>query len=107
MKTSLVSREVIADSVELVGRGHMFDAIIGIGACDKTLPGLAMALVRLNIPGILLYGGPLKPGHFPDKEDTIRSVFHAAGVPATGQISDGEVNELGKRARPGGSGRSS
>ncbi|MCC2628623.1 MAG: ilvD, partial [Thermomicrobiales bacterium] len=59
MKASLVSREVIADSVELVARGHMFDAIIGIGACDKTLPGLAMALVRLNIPGILLYSGSI------------------------------------------------
>ena len=62
MKTSLVSREVIADSVELVARGHMFDAIIGLGACDKTLPGLSMALARLNIPGFLLYGGTILPG---------------------------------------------
>ena len=80
MKASLVSREVIADSVELVARGHMFDAIIGIGACDKTLPGLAMALVRLNIPGILLYSGSIMPGHFHDKEVTICSVYEAIGA---------------------------
>jgi dihydroxy-acid dehydratase len=94
MKASLISREVIADSVELVARGHMFDAIIGIGACDKTLPGLAMALVRLNIPGILLYSGSIMPGHFHDKEVTIRSVYEAIGANAAGKMSDEELIEL-------------
>ena len=101
MKASLVSREVIADSVELVARGHMFDAIIGIGACDKTLPGLAMALVRLNIPGILLYSGSIMPGHFHDKEVTIRSVYEAIGANAAGKMSDEELIELENVACPG------
>src|SRR5262245_54317701 len=79
MKASLISREMIADSVELVGRGHMFDAIVGIGACDKTLPGLAMALVRLDVPAVLLYGGSIMPGPFHDEEVTIRSVDEAHG----------------------------
>jgi dihydroxy-acid dehydratase len=101
MKASLVSREVIADSVELVARGHMFDAIIGIGACDKTLPGLAMALVRLNIPGILLYSGSILPGHFHGKEVTIRSVYEAIGANAAGKMSDEELIELENVACPG------
>ncbi|MBA3450775.1 MAG: dihydroxy-acid dehydratase [Chloroflexia bacterium] len=101
MKTSLVSREVIADSVELVARGHMFDAVIGIGACDKTLPGLAMALVRLNVPGILLYSGSIMPGHFHDKEVTIRSVYEAIGANAAGKMSDEELIELENVACPG------
>ena len=101
MKASLVSREVIADSVELVARGHMFDAIIGIGACDKTLPGLAMALVRLNIPGILLYSGSIMPGHFHGKEVTIRSVYEAIGANAAGKMSDEELIELENVACPG------
>ncbi len=101
MKASLVSREVIADSVELVARGHMFDAIIGIGACDKTLPGLAMALVRLNIPGLLLYSGSIMPGHFHDKEVTIRSVYEAIGANSAGKLSDEELIELENVACPG------
>ncbi|MDP9366018.1 MAG: dihydroxy-acid dehydratase [Chloroflexota bacterium] len=101
MKTSLVSREVIADSVELVGRGHMFDAIIGIGACDKTLPGLAMALVRLDVPGLLLYGGSIMPGHFHGKEVTIRSVYEAIGANAAGKMSDEDLKELEDVACPG------
>ena len=101
MKASLISREVIADSVELVARGHMFDAIIGIGACDKTLPGLAMALVRLNIPGILLYSGSILPGHFHDKEVTIRSVYEAIGANAAGKMSDEDLIELENVACPG------
>ena len=64
MKASLVSREVIADSIELVGRGHMFDAIVALVGCDKTIPGAAMALIRLNVPGIVLYGGSIAPGRF-------------------------------------------
>jgi dihydroxy-acid dehydratase len=101
MKASLISREVIADSVELVARGHMFDAIIGIGACDKTLPGLAMALVRLNIPGILLYSGSILPGHFHGKEVTIRSVYEAIGANAAGKMSDEDLIALENVACPG------
>jgi dihydroxy-acid dehydratase len=101
MKTSLVSREVIADSVELVGRGHMFDAIIGLGACDKTLPGLAMALARLNVPGILLYGGTILPGTFQDHEVTIRSVYEAIGANAAGKMSDEDLRALEDVACPG------
>ena len=100
MKTSLVSREVIADSVELVGRGHMFDAMIGLGACDKTLPGLAMALARLNIPGFLLYGGTILPGEFHGKEVTIRSVYEAIGANAAGKMSDEELHRAGERRLP-------
>ncbi|HEV2108108.1 MAG TPA: dihydroxy-acid dehydratase [Thermomicrobiales bacterium] len=101
MKTSLVSREVIADSVELVGRGHMFDAIIGLGACDKTLPGLAMALARLNVPGLLLYGGTILPGYFQDHEVTIRSVYEAIGANAAGKMSDEDLRALEDVACPG------
>src|SRR5918997_111905 len=101
MKASLVSREVIADSVELVARGHMFDAIIGIGACDKTLPGLAMALARLNVPGFLLYGGTIMPGYWRDHEVTIRSVYEAIGANAAGKMSDEELIELENVACPG------
>jgi dihydroxy-acid dehydratase len=101
MKASLISREVIADSVELVARGHMFDAIVGIGACDKTLPGLALALVRLNIPSVLLYGGSIMPGHFHDKEVTIRSVYEAIGANSAGKLTDEELIELENVACPG------
>ena len=91
MKTSLVSREVIADSVELVARGHMFDAVVGIGACDKTLPGLALALARLDVPGILLYSGSILPGDFHGKEVTIRSIYEAIGANSAGKLSDEEL----------------
>src|SRR5688500_14547130 len=84
MKTSLIAREVIADSVELAARGHMFDAVIGLGACDKTLPALSLALARLNIPGFLLYGGTILPGEVEVngemKEATVRSVYEAIGA---------------------------
>ncbi len=101
MKTSLISREVIADSVELVGRGHMFDAVVGIGACDKTLPGLAMALVRLDVPGILLYGGSILPGFHKGEEVTIRHVYEAIGANAAGKMSDEELKEIENVACPG------
>jgi dihydroxy-acid dehydratase len=101
MKSSLISREVIADSVELVARGHMFDAIVGIGACDKTLPGLAMALIRLNVPSVLLYGGSIMPGHFHDKEVTIRSVYEAIGANSAGKMSDEDLIALENVACPG------
>ncbi len=101
MKTSLVSRKIIADSVELVGRGHMFDAIIALGACDKTLPGLTMALVRLNVPSFILYGGTIMPGYFDGHEVTIRSVFEAIGANAAGTMSDAKLKALEDVACPG------
>ena len=101
MKTSLVSREVIGDSVELVARGHMFDAIVGIGACDKTLPGLAMALARLDVPGILLYSGSILPGDFHGKEVTIRSIYEAIGANSAGKLSDEELWAMEDVACPG------
>src|SRR5438445_4386309 len=77
MKASLVSRDVIADSIELVGRGHMFDGIIALVACDKTIPGAAMALLRLNVPGLVLYGGAIMPGHLNGSSPTIQDGFGA------------------------------
>src|ERR687896_38241 len=79
MKTSLVSREIIADSIELVGRGHMFDAVIALSGCDKTIPGTVMALARLNLPSVMLYGGSISPGHLNGKEI---SPMHDSEVPA-------------------------
>ena len=101
MKTSLTSREVIADSVELVGRGHMFDGIIALGACDKTLPGLAMAVTRLNVPSLLLYGGTIMPGEWHGKEVTVQSVFEAIGANAAGKLSDEDLADLENHACPG------
>ena len=79
MKASLVSREVIADSIELVARGHMFDGIVALVACDKTIPGAAMALLRLNVPGVVLYGGTIMPGRYKGRDITIQDVFEAVG----------------------------
>src|SRR6201986_1765013 len=79
MKASLVSREVIADSIELVARGHMFDGIVALVACDKTIPGAAMALLRLNIPGVIMYGGTIMPGHYKGRDLTVLDVFEAVG----------------------------
>ena len=101
MKASLVSREVIADSIELVARGHMFDGIVALVACDKTIPGAAMALLRLNIPGIVLYGGSILPGHYKGKDITVQDVFEAVGAHATGKISDFELLEIENHACPG------
>src|ERR1700759_1218563 len=75
MKTSLVSREVIADSIELVGRGHLFDAVIALSGCDKTIPGTVMALARLNVPAVMLYGGSIPPGRYGGHDVTIQDVF--------------------------------
>ena len=85
MKTSLVSREVIADSIELVARGHLFDAIVALVGCDKTIPGAAMALARLDVPGVLLYGGSILPGRYKGADVTILDVFEAVGAHAAGQ----------------------
>src|SRR5512137_417747 len=84
MKASLVSRETIADSIELVARGHMFDGVIALVACDKTIPGGAMALLRLNVPGLVLYGGTILPGHHKGRDITIQDVFEAVGANAAG-----------------------
>src|ERR1700676_5606352 len=101
MKASLVSREVIADSIELVARGHMFDGIVALVACDKTIPGAGMALLRLNIPGLVLYGGSILPGHYKGVDLTIMDVFEAVGANACGRISDQELLEIENRACPG------
>jgi dihydroxy-acid dehydratase len=101
MKASLVSREAIADTIELVARGHMFDGIIALVACDKTIPGGAMALLRLNVPGLVLYGGTILPGYHNGKALTIQDVFEAVGANAAGRISDGELLAIENRACPG------
>jgi len=101
MKTSLISREVIADSIELVTRGHMFDAVICLVGCDKTAPGAAMALARLNIPGMLLYGGSIAPGRYRGRDITIQDVFEGVGAAAAGKITDAELTELEDAACPG------
>jgi dihydroxy-acid dehydratase len=101
MKASLVSREVIADSIELVARGHMFDGIVALVACDKTIPGAAMALLRLNTPGVVLYGGSIMPGHYHGRDLTVQDVFEAVGANAAGKISDAELLAIENAACPG------
>src|SRR2546426_8091292 len=101
MKTSLISREVIADSIELVARGHMFDGIVALVACDKTIPGAAMALLRLNIPGVVLYGGTIMPGKHNGRDISIQDVFEAVGAHACGRISDAELLDIEDHACPG------
>jgi dihydroxy-acid dehydratase len=101
MKTSLVSREVIADSIELMARGYQFDAIVTVAACDKTIPGAVMALARLDIPGVLLYGGSIAPGRWHDKDVTIVELFEALGAHAAGKMSDEELKSLEDVVSPG------
>jgi dihydroxy-acid dehydratase len=101
MKTSLVSREVIADSIELVGRGHYFDAVVALSGCDKTIPGTVMALARLNVPAVMLYGGSIPPGRFQGHDVTIQDVFEAVGAHAAGTMTDAELAELESVASPG------
>jgi dihydroxy-acid dehydratase len=101
MRASLVSREVIADSIELVTRGNLFDALIVLVGCDKTIPGGAMALARLNIPGLILYGGSIAPGHFQGHSVTIQDVFEAVGAHARGSMTDAQLKELECSACPG------
>ena len=101
MKTSLVSREVIADSIELTVRGYQFDAVVALSACDKTIPGAVMALVRLDIPSLMLYGGSIAPGRFRGKDVTIVDLFEAIGAHAAGNISDEDLRELEDVASPG------
>ncbi len=101
MKASLVSREVVADSIELVGRGHMFDAMVALVGCDKTIPGGAMALIRLNVPSVLLYGGSIAAGRFQGRDVTVGDVFEAVGANAAGLMTDAELKELEDHACPG------
>jgi dihydroxy-acid dehydratase len=101
MKASLVSREVIADSIELMARGYQFDAIVALCACDKTIPGCAMALARLDVPSVLLYGGSIAPGHWHGRDVTILDIFEAIGAHNAGEMSDEELNELEGVASPG------
>ena len=101
MKASLVSREVIADSIELMARGYQFDAIVALAACDKTIPGAVMGVTRIDVPSIVLYGGSIKPGHYEGNDVTILDVFEAIGAHAAGKISDEELTELEDVASPG------
>src|SRR5512144_457396 len=94
MKSSLVSREVIADSVELTVRGHCYDALVGLAGCDKSLPGMMMAMVRLNVPSVFIYGGSILPGRFHGKDVTVQDVFEAVGNHSAGRMSDAELHEL-------------
>jgi dihydroxy-acid dehydratase len=101
MKTSLVSREVIADSIELVTRGHFFDAVIALSGCDKTIPGTVMALARLDVPSVMLYGGSVPPGRWNGHDVTIQDVFEAVGAHASGRMTDDELADLEAHASPG------
>ncbi len=101
MKASLISREVIADSVELVARGHLFDAVVALSGCDKTIPGTVMALARLNLPSLMLYGGSIMPGTFQGHDVTIQDVFEAVGAHAAGKMSEAELRDLENHACPG------
>ena len=101
MRASLVSREIVADSIELVADAHFFDAIVCLAACDKTIPGAVMAMARLDIPGLLLYGGAIAPGHFQGHDVTIGDVFEAIGAHAAGKMSDEDLEELAHSASPG------
>src|ERR1700735_2836495 len=101
MKASLVSREVIADSIELMARGHMFDGIVALVACDKTIPAAGMALLRLNTPGVVLYGGSIMPGRYQGRDLTVQDVFEAVGANAAGRMSDEELLAIENAACPG------
>ena len=101
MRASLVSREVIADSIELVALGHMFDGVVAVSGCDKTIPGCVMALARLDLPSLMLYGGSIRPGRFRGQDVTIQEVFEAVGGHAAGTVSDADLAELEDVASPG------
>ncbi|MDX8523839.1 dihydroxy-acid dehydratase [Mesorhizobium sp. MSK_1335] len=100
MKSSLVSREVIADSVELTMRGHCYDALVGLAGCDKSLPGMMMAMVRLNVPSIFIYGGSILPGSYRGRQITVQDVFEAVGQHSVGTISDADLLEIEQAACP-------
>ena len=94
MKSSLVSREIIADSTELTVRGHCYDALVGLAGCDKSLPGLMMAMLRLNVPSVFLYGGSILPGRYRGRDITVQDLFEAVGTHAKGEMSDEELHEM-------------
>lgn len=100
MKASLVSRDVIADSVELTMRGHCYDALVGLAGCDKSLPGMMMSMVRLNVPSIFIYGGSILPGTFKGRQVTVQDVFEAVGMHSVGNMSDADLAELEQVACP-------
>ena len=101
MKASLISREVIADSIELTVRGHLFDGVVALSGCDKTIPGTVMALARLNLPSLMLYGGSIMPGQFQNHDVTIQDVFEAVGSHASGKMTTEELHDLERHACPG------
>src|SRR5271156_2391925 len=101
MKASLISREVIADSVELVARGNLFDGLVAIAGCDKNMPGTVMALARLDIPSLMLYGGSIAPGHLNGKDLTVQDVFEAVGSHAAGKLDDAGLEAVEANACPG------
>src|SRR5580698_10475620 len=101
MKASLISREVIADSVELVARGNLFDGLVAIAGCDKNMPGTVMALARLDIPSLMLYGGSIAPGHLNGKDLTVQDVFEAVGAHAAGKLDDAGLEAVEANACPG------
>ncbi len=100
MKSSLISREVIADSIELSVRGHCYDAMVGLAGCDKSLPGLMMSMVRLNIPSVFIYGGSILPGKYKGKDVTVVDVFEAVGKHAAGTMTEKELKDLEQVACP-------
>jgi dihydroxy-acid dehydratase len=101
MKTSLISRDLIADSIELVARGNLFDGLVALSGCDKTIPGTIMAITRLDIPGVMLYGGSIAPGEFHGRDVTIQDVFEAVGAHASGKMSDADLLTMENQACPG------
>ncbi len=101
MKASLVTRDVIADSVELVMHAHCYDALVGLAGCDKSLPGMMMAMIRLNVPSVFLYGGSIKPGHLNGKDLTVQDVYEAVGAHAAGQLNDAGLKAIEEHACPG------
>jgi len=101
MRTSLVSREVIADSIELVARGHLFDGVVALSGCDKTIPGTVMALTRLDLPSVMLYGGSISPGRHQGRAITIMEVFEAVGAHSAGRITEQQLIDIEEAASPG------
>ncbi|MFN3476385.1 MAG: dihydroxy-acid dehydratase, partial [Candidatus Methylomirabilales bacterium] len=101
MKASLISREVVADSIELVARGHLFDALVALSGCDKTIPGTVMALARLNLPGLMLYGGSIMYGEYQGRRLTIQDVFEAVGAFNAGRMAAEELCAIENRSCPG------
>src|SRR3979411_2958786 len=100
MRSSLPSRECIADSVELTMRGHAYDALVGLAGCDKSLPGMMMAMVRLNVPSIFIYGGSILPGNFRGQQVTVQDMFEAVGKHSVGEMSDADLDEIERVACP-------